>query len=321
MVEGMTKSSIGSIKRGLPAGLLAVALALAGCDTADPVAAPAPSAPAHQPSPAPPAVGPPKPPELPFGGRSLFPERRVVAFYGSSGGAALGVLGETPPEQAGPRLLAAARPFKAGGKPVVPAFELIATVANDHPGPGGLYRTRIDQADVSRYLRAVRKLKGLLIIDVQPGGADFLDEVRHYERFLREPDVGIALDPEWSMGPGEVPGRTIGHTDAATVNRVSAYVARIVARDKLPEKLFIVHQFTRNMVRGKERLAKRPGLAMTFHVDGFGSQADKRDKYRIFTADTRWHHGFKLFYDEDEDLMTPAEALGLRPRPDLVTYQ
>ena len=75
------------------------------------------------------------------------------------------------------------------------------------------------------------------------------------------------------------------------------------------------------MVRDKAHVARRPGLAMTFHVDGFGDQAAKRDKYRLFTRDRRWHTGVKLFYDEDTDLMTPAETLRLRPAPDLVTYQ
>ena len=316
----MPKLSTGLKRRHWAAAAVLCALAvLAGCDAADPTAAPAPSStPAAAPARSPTTD---TRPTLPWGGRSLFPERRVVAFYGGSGGGTLGVLGEAPPERIGARLLAAARPFKSAGKPVVPAFELIGTVANAHPGPGGQYRTRVDHAVVTRYLRAVRKLKGLLIIDVQPGRADFLDEVRYYERFLREPDVGIALDPEWSMRPGEVPGQRIGHTDAATVNRVSSYVAGIVAREQLPEKLFVLHQFTIDMVRDKERVARRPGLAMTFHVDGFGSQADKLAKYRVFTRDRRWHHGFKLFYDEDTDLMTPAETMRLRPRPDLITYQ
>jgi hypothetical protein len=258
---------------------------------------------------------------LPRGGRRLFPDYRVVAFYGGSDGPALGVLGEAPAEKIGPRLLKAAKPFAAAGRPVMPAFELIGTVANAHPTPSGLYRTRTDLDVVQRYLDAVRELDGLLVIDVQPGRGDFLEEVRYYERFLREPDVGIAIDPEWKMEPGEVPGRRIGHTDAATVNKVSAYVAAIVKQRRLPEKLFVVHQFTSNMVRGKEKVARRPGLAMTFHVDGFGGQLDKKEKYRVFTRDKRWHNGFKLFYDEDIDLMTPAEAMRLTPKPDLVTYQ
>src|ERR671929_20630 len=60
------------------------------------------------------------------------------------------------------------------------------------------------------------------------GRSPFMREVRSYARWLREPDVGLALDPEWSMAPGQVPGTVIGSTDAAIVNRVQAYLAQIV---------------------------------------------------------------------------------------------
>jgi hypothetical protein len=94
--------------------------------------------------------------------------------------------------------------------------------------------------------------------------------VRQWERFLREPDVGIALDREFSMPPGGVPGRNLGHTNAATVNRVTAYVAGLVARHRLPEKLVMVHQFSSGMVADKRRIAIRKGLAMGWNADGFG---------------------------------------------------
>jgi hypothetical protein len=96
-------------------------------------------------------------------------------------------------------------------------FELIATIAHPRPLADGTYRSRQDDAVVAHYLRTVRTIKGVLVLDLQPGCADFLAEVRHWERFLREPDVGIALDPELSMPPGGVPGRDLGRTDAATV--------------------------------------------------------------------------------------------------------
>ena len=48
----------------------------------------------------------------------------------------------------------------------------------------------------------------------------------------------------------------------------------------------------------------------------------KQSKYDAFSADARdFHHGFKLFYEEDTDLMSPAQALALRPRPEVVVYE
>ena len=75
----------------------------------------------------------------------------------------------------------------------------------------------------------------------------------------------------------------------------------------LPEKLFVVHQFTPDMIAGKERVEQPPGLAMTMNVDGFGDRPNKISKYHQFTHDgTRFHRGYKLFYEEDTNLMTPG---------------
>lgn len=262
------------------------------------------------------------PPELPRGGHRIFPDFRVVAFYGAPQDDALGALGVGTPAQAGRRLRRVARGYAKKTRPVLPAFELISTIAAAHPGDDGLYRMHQPNAVIARYLRAARKAKALLVLDIQPGRGDFLSEVQRLERWLREPDVGIALDPEWRVGPGEVPGKVIGSVTADEVNAVSDYVARIVADRNLPEKLFVVHQFTSGMIQNKERVAKRRGLAMTMNVDGFGDRPNKISKYTQFTSElTRFHDGFKLFYDEDTNLMSPGAVLQLRPPPDLVVYE
>jgi hypothetical protein len=257
-------------------------------------------------------------PELPRGGRRLFPRYRVVGFYGMPN---LDALGAGPPEVVGRRLLEVARSYARPGRPVLPMFELIATIAHPFPTPSGLYRTRQDDEVVQRYLEAVRRIDGVLVLDVQPGRADFVDELRHWERYLRQPDVGVALDPEFSMGPGQVPGRQLGRTDAAAINRASAYVAGIVRRHRLPQKLFMVHQFRDSMIGDKARVANRPGLAIAWNADGFGVRSAKLEDYRSYTRDRRFHPGLKLFYDNDVDLMTPREVLRLQPAPLVVNYQ
>ena len=45
-----------------------------------------------------------KPPELPRGGRRIFPDYRVVGFYGAPQDEELGVLGIGPPRQAARKL-------------------------------------------------------------------------------------------------------------------------------------------------------------------------------------------------------------------------
>ena len=267
------------------------------------------------------AAKPGKPAELPPGGRTIFPRYRVVAFYGAPQDKELGELGIGTPTSAARRLLKQAKPYARRTRPVLPAMELIASVANRDPGTDGMYRTQQSDAVIRRYLKAARKIKALLVLDIQPGHADFMSEAQHLEKWLRQPDVGLALDPEWHT-PGAVPGTQIGSTTAADVNAVSSWLAGIVRARNLPQKLFVVHQFTPNMIQGKQAVQRPPQLATTMNVDGFGDRANKVSKYRLFTHDgVRFDDGFKLFYKEDTGLMAPRSVLALQPPPDLIVYE
>lgn len=261
------------------------------------------------------------PRELPGGGTRLFPAYRVVAFYGTPGTTRLGVLG-IGPEAAAERLARQAAAYRTPHRRVLPAFELVVTVARGEPGEDGLYRRRHPLERIRPYLEAVRERRGLLILDIQPGRSDFMTEVRVYEDLLREPDVGLALDPEWHVGPTEVPGRELGSVDAATVNRVVRYLAGLVRRHGLPQKLLVIHQFTEDMVRNRARIRRPPEVAVVIDVDGFGDPTTKVVKYQSFVSeDDGFHHGIKLYYERDLGLMAPADVLLLQPEPDLVVYQ
>lgn len=267
------------------------------------------------------AKAPAPPPQLPRGGRSILPENRVVAFYGAPQDEELGELGIGSPDRAAKRLAKQARPYRLGRKPVLPAFELISTVASGAPGANGKYSYQQPKRTIDRYYAAARRAKALYVLDIQPGHADFMDEARRLEPWLAKPDVSLALDPEW-LTPGQVPGKVIGSVDAAKVNQVSAWLARLVKRRNLPEKLLIVHQFTEQMITSRAKLARRPGVAIVLNVDGFGDRPNKISKYRGFTrSERRFPHGFKLFYREDTNLMKPRDVLRLRPRPAIVVYE
>ena len=206
---------------------------------------------------------------------------------------------------------------------MLPALELIVSIAAADPGDDGMYRTRQDDAVIRRYLRTARQHDMLLILDIQPGRSDFFTETTRLEKWLKEPDVGLALDPEWRVQEGEVPGQVIGSVDAREVNATSAWLAQLVDEHELPQKLFIVHQFTEGMVDDAE-LKPRDQLAMVLNADGFGARSAKRSKYHAFTeaAPDAFEQGFKLFYKEDEGmLMGPAAVLALKPPPDVVVYE
>jgi hypothetical protein len=261
-------------------------------------------------------------PELPRGGTELLPRYRLVAFYGSPADEELGTLGIGTPPEAVQRLVEQARAYR-GNRPVMPVIELIATTATADPGEGDLYRSRQPGSVIREYLAEARRRNALLLLDIQPGRADFVTEMAVLRRYLREPDVGLALDPEWRVGPTEVPGQVIGSVDVEEVNQVSAELAEMVREFDLPEKLFVIHQFTAEMIEGQRPPRARPGIATVLNVDGFGDPANKIAKYRQLRPPpgSPLAAGFKLFYDEDTDLMAPNDVMGLSPKPDLVVYE
>ncbi|WP_272475924.1 hypothetical protein [Baekduia alba] len=266
--------------------------------------------------------GAPKPVQLPGGGRRLFPDRRVVAFYGNPRDDELGALGIGTPAQAARKLVRQAKPYDRRSRPVLPAMELITTVATAAPGPTGLYRDHLSFARIRAYHAAARKVNALLVLDIQPGRGQFGPEIERLKPFLEQPDVGLALDPEWHVGPGDLPGKVIGSTDADVVNAAAAYLGKIVREQNLPEKLLIVHRFTDDMIARADRLAQTRGVQTVVNVDGFGTNSVKIAKYESFVATTpRMRRGFKLFYKEDVKTMTPKAVMAMTPRPDVVVYE
>jgi hypothetical protein len=265
--------------------------------------------------------GAPPPPQLPRGGREVLPRYRVVAYYGAPQDHELGALGIGTPDQAVARLERQARGYARGGRPVMPVLELIAVVAAHDPGDGGRYNLRQPDAVIRRYLAAARRAKALLVLDVQPGRSDFFTEVARLRRWLREPDVGLAVDPEWRVTDGEIPGQVIGRVDSRELNATTAWLERLIVRDRLPQKLVIVHQFTDDMV-DETALKPRRGEAIVLNADGFGSRVVKVSKYHRFTRQAPgFQQGFKLFYHEDAGMMSPRQVLRLRPQPDVVVYE
>ena len=263
--------------------------------------------------------------ELPRGGTELLPRYRLVGYYGAPQAEGLGALGIGSPASASKELDRQAREYEGAkdGRPVLPFLELLATVANADPGEDGLYRTRQPRRIIQRYLDQARADRSLLVLDIQPGRSDFPSEMRRLAPFLAEPDVGLALDPEWLVAEGEVPGQVLGSVDASEVNRITRELARVVAENDLPQKLLIVHRFTADMIGGVERLKSYPGVALVLDIDGFGAPAEKIAKYnelKVRSASGLFN-GFKLFYEEDTARMSPADVLKLKPPPDVVVYE
>lgn len=253
--------------------------------------------------------------------------KRLLAMYGHPSGPALGVLGEQGTAASVARVRALVRKYRrvAPETRFVPAFEIIATVATAGPGPHRDYSARTRLRDLRPLVDAAEKTGIVVILDLQPGRSSFLAQARAYEPLLRRPHVGLALDPEWRLGPKEKPLRRIGSVSAREINQVSDWLARLTRRHTLPQKVFVLHQFQTQMIRHRERVrTDHPELATIIHVDGQGPTAAKLDTWRTIRRDAPagvdW--GWKNFVDGDEPMLDVARTWAtVRPRPRLITYQ
>jgi hypothetical protein len=263
---------------------------------------------------------------LPGGGQLLFPGRMLVALYGSPGSPALGVLGEQGLEASIERAGQHAAEYEdLVDPPVVPAFEIIATVASSAAGPDGNYSAESDPEDLRPWVEAAGEAGIYVLLDLQPGRTDFVTQAEQYRSLLELPHVGLALDPEWRLGPDEVHLEQVGSVGIGEVNRVVAWLADLTREHALPQKLLVLHQFRLAMLPERERLdTSRDELALMIHVDGQGSQGDKQETWSAVRqgapAGLTW--GWKNFYDEDQPMLTPEQTVAqVDPLPQLVTYQ
>lgn len=263
--------------------------------------------------------------ELPGGGQLVFNGKRYVALYGAPMNSALGVLGEQGVAETIDRARQTAVQYdNLTEDTVIPALEIIVTVASAEAGEDGNYSKEFSVDNFLPLIKAAQDAGQYVILDFQPGRTDFLTQVRQYEELLKYPNVGVALDPEWRLGPNEVHLRKIGHVEVAEVNQVVTYLADFVQKNNLPQKALVLHQFQVQMLRGIDQLDQsRSEIALLIHVDGQGGQSAKAGTWRTLVNNApdvkRW--GWKNFYDEDTPMLTPEETYQIQPLPDFVSYQ
>jgi hypothetical protein len=263
---------------------------------------------------------------LPRGGREVFPRYRLVGYAGVTGASTLGRLGTGPLDQRVAEIERRAKPY-AAGREILPVVEVIATVVQGSPGRDGKYRVRLSDTQIAKYHKAARKHRAVMLLNLQPGRSEFITEAKAFQKWLKEPDVGVALDPEWAMDRGQRPGTVYGHTTGAELDEVSRYLAGLVKQYNLPEKVMVYHQVARSVVPKESGLKTHAGVVVIKSVDGLGHRGPKKSTYRVVNKSTPAfvHAGFKLFFTEDRRhggrLMNPQEVLALKPRPEYVMYE
>lgn len=259
---------------------------------------------------------------LPADEDSILRNCQVVAYYGHPFVPALGILGAE--DRAG--MLAqldgevAAYDAANGSRSAIAAYHVIWGVAQPHAEGDAL--SRLPDEDVQEWIALAEEHDAIVILDVQFGHSTIAAEVERILPYLENPRVHLALDPEWTMPHGYVPGELIGWMTAAQINEAQAMVQELIEELGLQNKLVIVHQFTEGMIRDKETLEEYPDVDLVIDMDGFGSPELKIGQYnRYVRDDAAQHAGMKLFYTLDVPLMSPAEVIALEPEPDVIIYQ
>ena len=263
--------------------------------------------------------------QLPGGGQVLFPSHLLVALYGHPYAPALGVLGQQGLSASIARAKSVAGAYRSlSHARIVPAFEIIATVAQAHAGPDGNYSYESPVSSLRPWVRQATAAGLYVILDLQPGRASLLAQAERYQSLLERPDVGLALDAEWKLAPGQLPLQQIGSVSATEVNSVIKWLAGLTARYRLPQKLLVLHQFRLSMIGDEHSLDVRyDDLAIVIHMDGQGTPGDKQQTWEAVTgaAPAGVFFGWKNFYVKDHPTLSPQQTISRTPRLSMISYQ
>ena len=261
---------------------------------------------------------------------ALLPQHRIVAYYGNYYSTKMGILGENDATTTKKKLAVEVAKWEAAdpSTPVIPAVDYIAITAQASPGFDGKYRARMPGSEIQKAIDMAREVHGVVFLDLQVGLSSLKTELPLLKEYLKQPDVHLSIDPEFSMQTsGKRPGTVIGTEDAAMVNWCAQYLASIVREAHLPPKILVIHRFTGDMVTNYKRITPLPEVQIVVDMDGWGEPKKKFGTYnRVITQEPIQFAGFKLFYKNDlfapsTHMLTPKELLELTPQPMYIQYQ
>jgi len=249
--------------------------------------------------------------------------RRLVAFYGVPIGRGLGILGAHDVQTTLTLLREQAEAYHQLDPcvEVVPVFHTVVTIADAYPGEDGDYNHRLTPETLRWWLDTAAAEGVWVVLDIQAGRSPLTTELSIVEPYLHEPNVHLAVDPEFIVGEGEVPGTNLGRIDGETINAIQVWLNSI-AESTGERKILIIHQFDDRMVVNKEAIQDYPLVDLVWDADGYGGPRAKVEDYNQYRGEPGFEYGgFKLFYDLDTPLMTPPQVMALEPPPAVVIYQ
>ena len=254
----------------------------------------------------------------------LLPDNRLLFYYGFPENELMGILGEYSPEECLRLLQEQAAEYEAadGSRPWKLGFELIASVAQGSPQEDNTYVADTGRDWLDLYTEFTAANDMVLLLDVQMGRKEPKDDYAPLEEWLKHDHVHLGIDPEFKMWGDEVPGQDLGNVTGAQVTEAQQWLVDLANRHGTSRKTLVVHQFTSGMIEDKESIAPMNGVDLVIDMDGWGSPAQKLATWdTIIPSDPIEYNGIKLFYGQDEPLMSAADVMALEPTPDVVIYQ
>ena len=260
-----------------------------------------------------------------------------LTYYGRPGIPVMGILGEYEIADLTPLLRKQARAYDvANGRTlsVTPAFHLVYGMATVAPGDDDSHLAYLEDEIVMDYVDVAAEEGFAVILDVQIGALSPSEAISQALPYLAYENVHLAIDPEFAMvHEGQAwPGDPIGYVTAEQVNEVQSVMQRYMRRNRLEgTRVLLVHQFQDNMILDADQIdASYEQVAVTISVDGWGGPWAKITKYNAFVTPDSPYAAFKLFYQWDEPVLSPAEAMGTESyaneliidvTPNMVIYQ
>lgn len=247
---------------------------------------------------------------------------RLVTYYGSPLGGGLGILGNQSRDQTLRMLRRDVAAYQAlsPSRTVLPGYHMVTTVANAYPPD---YRHHVELAVIEEWVAAARAQGVAVILDIQPGRANVMDEFNRVRYLLYQPHVNLAIDPEFTMNDEQVPSVNLGQLYASQINEIQANMNGIGYEIGL-NRVLILHQFADRMLPDKELIQPYPFVELVIDGDGFGPPGPKILNYNQYATEPGFEYGgFKLFPTHGDDpLMSPEWVMSvLFPQPVVIIYQ
>jgi hypothetical protein len=216
--------------------------------------------------------------------------------------------------------------------PVISGLDIASPVVIGEPGPGGYYSAFSSPKLIQHYIDLATQNHMLFFFDMQIGRAPLLKEMETIWPYLEQPNVELALDPEFALDSHGIPDVNLGHMTAAEINPVIDGLALLVKENELPPKMLVIHQWQESMLPDWYNIRPKYGVQVLTCSDGFGTPGQKIADYRVFDDERLIQYpAFKLFYPNfpgtsphptlDEPFMSPEDVLKLNPVPVMIMYQ